>query len=82
MILEALINLMLLPVSIGLNALPILDFNIPLDIPIKIAEMFKMVSGFLPFDDVIKILSLQFMITNWRLVWNVVQRVWDALPLT
>lgn len=40
------------------------------------------VGYFLPMKDFFIMFSIWFLITNFKIVWKVVQRVWDALPFT
>lgn len=37
---------------------------------------------FLPISDIALIFGFMLAITNWRLIYSIVMRIWDALPLT
>lgn len=37
---------------------------------------------FLPITDIALIFGFTLAFTNWRLIYSVVMRIWDALPLT
>jgi hypothetical protein len=45
-------------------------------------DLVDSVSYFLPIADFIAMLGIWLVVTNFRIVWNVIKRVWDLLPFT
>ncbi len=82
MIFEVLLNIIAAPFLFLFSAIPEINFNIPANIGLQLNNLFLMLKYFIPFSTVIQILSLSFAITNWRIIWNIANRIWDALPFT
>ena len=45
-------------------------------------EMFQVISYFLPVRDILIMLNIWLGICTFNVVWKLIQRFWDALPLT
>lgn len=45
-------------------------------------EMLQVISYFLPVSDIIVMLRIWLGIYTFNIVWKLIQRLWDALPLT
>lgn len=39
-------------------------------------------SYFLPLTDFILMFGIWMLVTNFTIVWKIIQRIWDALPFT
>ena len=82
MILEGIFTALLAPLDWLLALIPSIELNFPAGIGNIIANIFLTVKLFVPWNTVVSIFTIHFGITNWRIIWNVVQRIWDALPFT
>lgn len=45
-------------------------------------EILTLVNYILPVDDLIRMFIALMILHNFNLVWKVITRIWDALPLT
>lgn len=45
-------------------------------------EMLQVISYFLPVGDIVMMLRIWLGIYTFNIVWKLIQRLWDALPLT
>jgi len=82
LILQALLEMVLLPWVFLMDIVPTFTMNIPPGVGVLIRNIFLTVKAFVPWSTVVSIFTINFSITNWRIIWNVIQRVWDALPFT
>lgn len=83
MIIEAILTVIKVALEFIFSLLPTLDL---LQMPIGFIEWFinvlSGVSYFLPITDFLIMFGLWMAITNFQIVWKLLQRIWDALPFT
>jgi hypothetical protein len=83
MILEAIFSLINLVLK-GIFAL-IPDMS-GITLPTGLVEWFinilNMTAYFLPLIDFLAMMGIWLIVTNFQIIWKIIQRVWDALPFT
>lgn len=81
MIIEAILNLVKSLIMGILSLLPTLNATgIPNDLLNGFASVIYGVSYFFPVADVLIMLAISFAITNFHIIWRLIQRVYDAIP--
>lgn len=83
MIIEGILYVIKIALEFIFSLLPTLDI---LQLPIGFIEWFvnilKGVSYFLPITDFLIMFGVWIAVTNFQIVWKLLQRLWDALPFT
>lgn len=82
MILEVLISLIVGTLKGVLSLLPQIDAEIPDDIVTTFMQWIYGIGYILPVSDFFIMLGIWFVVTNFHLIWKIIQRLWDALPFT
>lgn len=82
MILEGLISLIVGALKAVLSLLPQIDANVPADIATEFTQWIYGVAYVFPVADFFVMLGIWFVITNFQVIWRLIQRLWDALPFT
>ena len=82
MILEGLISLIVGALKGVLSLLPQIDAGIPVDIVTTFTQWIYGIGYILPIGDFFIMLGIWFAVTNFHLIWKIIQRIWDALPFT
>lgn len=84
MLIEALIEIFVLNFLGIINLInPVFSgLDLPDDITTQVMSIFLGVAYFMPLIDLGLMLGISIAITNWHVVWRIIQRVWDALPFT
>lgn len=82
MILEGLISLIVGTLKGVLSLLPQIDAEIPADIVTTFMQWIYGIGYILPVSDFFIMLGIWFVVTNFHLIWKIIQRLWDALPFT
>ena len=82
MILEGLISLIVGALKGVLSLLPKIDAGIPADIVTPFMQRIYGIVYILPIGDFFIMLGIWFAVTNFHLIWKIIQRLWDALPFT
>lgn len=62
--------------------MPTLSVTIPSDLLSWFSDLINAVAWFFPVSDVFLIFGIWVTVTNFNLLWKLIQRVWDALPFT
>ena len=79
LILQPVQNLLIFVISL----VPDLDI---ITIPVGLLSWFTNVVGgisyFLPMTDLLAIFGLWLLTKNFHIIWKIIQRLWDAIPLT
>lgn len=65
-----------------LDFIPTLRITIPSDLLSWFSDLINAVAWFFPISDVFLIFGIWVTVTNFNLLWKLIQRVWDALPFT
>lgn len=82
MILEGIITLIVGAFEGVLSLLPQIDAGIPADIVTTFMQFIYGIGYILPVSDFFIMLGIWFVVTNFHLIWRIIQRLWDALPFT
>lgn len=84
MIIEFIFNMFKGALILLIELIPVPDVSFgSLDAVINsFVEMLQVISYFLPVGDIIVMLRIWFGIYTFNIVWKLIQRLWDALPLT
>lgn len=82
MILEGLISLIVGALKGVLSLLPQIDAGIPAGIVTTFMQWIYGIGYILPVGDFFIMLGIWFAVTNFHLIWKIIQRLWDALPFT
>lgn len=82
MIIEGLISLIIGAFKGILSLLPQLNAEIPADIATTFLDLIYGISYIFPVGDFIIMMGIWFAVTNFHVIWKLIQRLWDALPLT
>lgn len=81
MIIEAIFDLIKVPLVWVFSNLPTLDFlSLPSGFINWIIDLFSLVAYFVPIPDFLAMLGISILITNFQVVKNIILRVWEALP--
>jgi len=81
-ILEGLISLIVGALKGVLSLLPQINAGIPADIVTTFMNWIYGIGYILPIGDFFIMLGIWFAVTNFHLIWKIIQRLWDALPFT
>ena len=82
MILEGLISLVVGALKGVLLLLPQIDPSIPADIAADFMQWIYGIAYVFPLADFFVMLGIWFVVTNFHVIWKLIQRLWDALPFT
>ena len=84
MITQAIINFFINIFVYIVDLLPesLSGISIPSNIFSALDYLGELSAYFLPIADIALIFGFMLAITNWRLIYSIVMRIWDALPLT
>ncbi len=82
MILEGLISLIVGALKGILSLLPQIDAGIPADIATTFMQWIYGIGYIFPVTDFLIMLGIWFAVTNFHVIWKLIQRLWDALPFT
>lgn len=82
MILEGLISMIVGALKGILSLLPQIDANIPADIATDFMQWIYGIGYVFPVTDFLVMLGIWFVVTNFHVIWKIIQRLWDALPFT
>lgn len=82
MILEGLISLVVGALKGVLLLLPRIDPSIPADIAADFMQWIYGIAYVFPLADFFVMLGIWFVVTNFHVIWKLIQRLWDALPFT
>lgn len=82
MIIEGLISLIVGALKGILSLLPKIDPSIPADIATDFMQWIYGISYVFPVEDFFVMLGIWFVVTNFHIIWKLIQRMWDALPFT
>lgn len=58
------------------------SFEVPMGVFQWVTSMIQVMHYFVPVGDFILMLTIWFGVTNFQIIWRVIQRIWDALPFT
>jgi hypothetical protein len=81
-ILEGLISLIVGALKGILSLLPQIDAGIPADIATGFMQLIYGIGYVFPVIDFLIMLGIWFAVTNFHVIWKLIQRLWDALPFT
>ena len=82
MITELLINIFVIPLNLIISLLPTLNFRtLPSEITVWFANILLSVGYFLPVADLLVIFGLWMLVINFNVVWKLILRIWDSIPL-
>lgn len=82
MILEGIISLIVGALEGIFSLLPKIDAGIPPDIATDFMQWIYGIAYVLPVTDFLIMLGIWFVVTNFHVIWKLIQRLWDALPFT
>ena len=82
MILEGLFTLIIGAFKGILSLLPQVNAEIPADIATTFLDLIYGISYIVPVGDFFVMMGIWFAVTNFHLIWKIIQRLWDALPFT
>ena len=82
MIIEGLISLIIGALKGIISLLPKIDASIPPDIATAFTQWIYGVGYVFPVTDFFVMLGIWFLVTNFHIIWKLIQRLWDALPFT
>ena len=82
MITELLINIFVTPLELIISLLPSLNFfTLPNELAVWFANILLSVGYFLPVADLLVIFGLWMLVINFNVVWKLILRIWDSIPL-
>jgi len=82
MITELLINIFVTPLELIISLLPSLNFStLPKELAVWFANILFSVGYFLPVADLLVIFGLWMLVINFNVVWKLILRIWDSIPL-
>lgn len=89
MITELLINIFVTPLELIISLLPSLNFltlwkptNLKFsELAVWFANILMSVGYFLPVADLLVIFGLWMLVVNFNVVWKLILRIWDSIPL-
>jgi hypothetical protein len=82
MITELLINIFVTPLELIISLLPSLNFlTLPNELALWFANILISVGYFLPVADLLVIFGLWMLVINFNVVWKLILRIWDSIPL-
>lgn len=87
MITELLINIFVTPLELIISLLPSLNFlTLPTnlkfsELAVWFANILMSVGYFLPVADLLVIFGLWMLVVNFNVVWKLILRIWDSIPL-
>lgn len=82
MITELLINIFVTPLELIISLLPSLNFlTLPSELSVWFANILMSVGYFLPVADLLVIFGLWMLVVNFNVVWKLILRIWDSIPL-
>lgn len=82
MILEGLISLIVGALKGIITLMPQIDAEIPADIATDFMQLIYGIGYVFPINDFFIMLGIWFAVTNFHVIWKLIQRLWDALPFT
>lgn len=83
MIVELVLNMIKAVLLTVLGWLPVLNvIAIPEDLLLWFSNICATVAYFLPLTDFLTMFGIWVFVTNFAILWRLLQRVWDALPFT
>ncbi len=80
MIFEILITIISKPFLLLFRMIPSLSINIPIETSQGISNLILMLKVFVPFDTIFQILSIQIIIINWRIIYSIINKIWQSIP--
>lgn len=82
MITELLINIFVTPLELIISLLPSLNFlTLPSELAVWFSNILMSVGYFLPVADLLVIFGLWMLVVNFNVVWKLILRIWDSIPL-
>ncbi|HYK74655.1 MAG TPA: hypothetical protein VEV44_16290, partial [Pseudoneobacillus sp.] len=81
MIIELILNIFIGGFSLLLDLLPTIDINLPQGFMSWLLDIFEMSGYFLPIGDFLAMMGIWFLVVNFHIIWKLIQRIWDSLPL-
>jgi len=81
-ILEGLISIIVGALKGIFSMLPQINARIPADIATDFMQWIYGIGYIFPVTDFFIMLGIWFTVTNFDLIWKLIQRLWDALPFT
>jgi hypothetical protein len=83
MILTAIFSLFALIIKGIIALLPdISGISLPIGFTEWFVNIINLSAYFLPLTDFFIMMGIWLLVTNFQIVWKIIQRVWDALPFT
>lgn len=82
MIIESLLSMFMSIITPLISKIPVVDIEVPAGIMGWILDVFSAFSMFLPVKTMLTIFALSFLITNFSIIYKVIMKFWNALPLT